>query len=106
MRRASFPIYFTLELLTGSLLPLAAIIFVAVQTGVSPLAASLALSVIWYGSEILFAVKAGWHVSRYSPLCTVLRDLMLPLLWLDAWSGSGFEWRGTPMRAFENARAS
>jgi ceramide glucosyltransferase len=51
-------------------------------------------------------VKAGWHVSRHSLACAILRDLMLPVLYLNAWGGSRFEWRGHEMRAAEGARLS
>ena len=36
----------------------------------------------------------------------MLRDLMLPILYFNAWVGSGFEWRGNEMQAVESARLS
>jgi hypothetical protein len=36
----------------------------------------------------------------------MLRDLMLPLLYANAWFGRSFEWRGNDLRAVENARLS
>jgi ceramide glucosyltransferase len=55
---------------------------------------------------MLLLVKAGWHVSRRSLTCAILRDLMLPVLYLNAWGGNRFEWRGHDMRAVESARPS
>jgi ceramide glucosyltransferase len=39
-------------------------------------------------------------------LACVLRDILLPLLWVDAWLGSGFTWRGTEMRPREAIETS
>jgi ceramide glucosyltransferase len=35
-------------------------------------------------------------------LC-VLRDLLLPVLWLAAWLGNEFEWRGSAMRVAQRS---
>ncbi len=61
---------------------------------------------IWYGAEWLLTVKAQWHRSSRLLACFLLRDLMLPVLYANAWLGRGFEWRGHDMRAVENARLS
>lgn len=106
LRRASFPLYFAPEILSGSLAPLLAILFLAWQFEVTPLGSALLFLLLWYGAEMLLLVKAGWHVSRHSLTCAVLRDLMLPVLYVNAWGGSRFEWRGHDMRAVESARSS
>jgi ceramide glucosyltransferase len=36
----------------------------------------------------------------------MLRDALLPVLYVNAWLGRGFEWRGNDMRAVESARLS
>lgn len=106
LRRASFPFHFAPEILSGGLAPVLAIAFVAAQTGYSPVAAVIVFTMLWYGAELFLVVKAGWHVSRHSLTCAILRDLMLPALYLNAWGGSGFEWRGNEMQAVESARLS
>jgi ceramide glucosyltransferase len=40
---------------------------------------------------------AGWHVGPWSPLTWLVRDLMLPALWAQAWLGNTFSWRGNDM---------
>jgi ceramide glucosyltransferase len=40
---------------------------------------------------------AGWHLSWRSPLVWALRDAVLPVLWIAAWAGKDFEWRGNSM---------
>ena len=56
---------------------------------------------LWIGAEGLLARCAGWHWSIRMPLACLLRDALLPLLWVDAWLGSSFTWRGTEMRPRE-----
>ena len=106
LRRASFPLYFAPEILSGALAPLVALVFVAVQFDTPPLAPAVLFAMLWYGAEMFLLVKANWHVSRHSLVCAVLRDLMLPLLYINAWGGSRFEWRGNDMRAVEGTKLS
>lgn len=106
LRRASFPAFFALEIFSGSMLPLAAVIALAwlVQ---APLATVIAAFLaVWYGAEWLMTVRVRWHHSSRTVLCCMLRDLMLPCLYANAWFGRTFEWRGNDMRAVENARLS
>jgi ceramide glucosyltransferase len=35
----------------------------------------------------------------------MLRDLLLPLLWIRGWLGKDFVWRGNQMRAVESREA-
>jgi ceramide glucosyltransferase len=106
LRRASFPGFFALEILSGGLPPLAAMLALAWLVE-APLAVSAAIFLaVWYGAEWLMTVKVQWHHSSRTLLCCMLRDLMLPLLYANAWFGRSFEWRGNDMRAVENARLS
>jgi ceramide glucosyltransferase len=67
------------------------------------LGVSAALACLWYLVEMALAHAAGWHLSwRSVPLC-VLRDLLLPVLWLAAWLGNEFEWRGSAMRVAQRS---
>ncbi len=106
LRRASFPLCFSIEIVSGSLAPLAALVAAALLAGLPALLPALAFLAVWYGAEWLLSVKAGWHVSRWSIPSYMLRDLMLPVLYVNAWLGRGFEWRGNDMRAVEGARLS
>lgn len=106
LRRASFPFFFALEILSGSLLPFSAWITLAVLSDMSLLPAAAAFLGVWYGAEWLMTIRAQWYHSSRTLLCCVLRDLLLPFLYLNAWLGRDFEWRGNDMRAVENARLS
>lgn len=97
LRRATFAIYYLPEVLTGSALPIAAGTFAAPAFAIDPLGAFLALLVIWYGTEAALARAAHWHVGALSPLAWMLRDALLPVLWLEGWAGNTFVWRGNDM---------
>jgi ceramide glucosyltransferase len=63
------------------------------------LAAVLAAAACWYGAEAVLARGAGWHLSWRSPIAALVRDLMLPALWVHAWAGSSLTWRGNEIVA-------
>jgi len=52
----------------------------------------------WYGSEMLLAAAAGWHVSPLYPVYGFVRDLTLPVLFIGALRGNDFVWRGNEMQ--------
>jgi ceramide glucosyltransferase len=97
LRRASFPLYFVPELVSGALFPLLAAAFVAGNAGLSVPAAVIALALLWYGSEYVLARAAHWHLTSLSPLAWMLRDLLIPALWIESCLGSDFVWRGNHM---------
>jgi ceramide glucosyltransferase len=97
LRRATFKGFFIPEILVGAVGPLIAAALVAAATGVSVLGVVLALALAWYGGEVVLARAAGWPLSLRAPLIFLWRDLLLPALWVHAWSGSSFVWRGTHM---------
>jgi ceramide glucosyltransferase len=106
LRRASFPLCFLPEILTGGLLPLLAALSLAAMTGHSLIATAVAFAAPWYGAEMVLAFAAGWPISIRTPFVAMLRDLMLPAIWITAWGTNGFVWRGNRMRAAERARVS
>jgi ceramide glucosyltransferase len=97
LRRASFMLYFLPEIVSGGLLPMIAAAYVAAAIGLPALAGAGLLGVLWYGGEMLLAAAAGWHVCALAPLHALTRDLLLPVLWIDAWRDNGFVWRGNEM---------
>ena len=98
LRRASFLPYFLPEVLSGGVLPMIALACVADAVGL-PVASSVgSLGVLWYGGEMLLAAAAGWHLSALSPLYGLARDLLLPLLFVNALRADDFVWRGNEMQ--------
>jgi len=97
LRRATFPAFFLPEILSGSLAPLLAAGYAAYAADLPVVATVAALAAYWYACEAFLARTAGWHVGTWSPLAWLVRDLMLPVLWAQAWLGNTFSWRGNDM---------
>ena len=57
----------------------------------------LPLAVGWYAAEAALACTAGWRFSWLSIIVWIVRDALLLPLWVAAWVGDGFEWRGNAM---------
>ncbi|CAA2142841.1 ceramide glucosyltransferase [Hyphomicrobium sp. ghe19] len=97
LRRVTFPVFYAPEILSGSMLPIASGFAAASSVGLDPLTVLAGLLVVWYGTEALLARVAGWHLKWQSPIAWMLRDALLPLLWVEGWSGDTFVWRGNDM---------
>jgi len=104
LRRTSFKACFMPEVVSGAVWPIAAAALVAVQSDL-PLLTVPAVAALWYGSEAVLAWAAGWHLTARSPLAWALRDLLLPVVWLNGLFGTGFVWRGNQMRVAESRSA-
>ena len=97
LRRATFAVYFTPEIFTTSLFTMVAAAFAAPEFGLHPVTGLVLAASIWYGTEALLAAVAGWPLHWRSPLAWIARDLLLPWLWVQGWTGDQFEWRGNSM---------
>ena len=103
LRRDTFKLFFAVEIFAGAIPPLLAAMLVATAMDWPVLGVPAVLACLWYLLEMALAHAAGWHLSwRSVPLC-VLRDLLLPVLWLAAWLGNEFEWRGSAMRVAQRS---
>ena len=90
--------------MTSGIFPLAAGAFAAVALGL-PLGSSVAaLFALWYGAEAFLAHAAEWHLGWRSPFLWVLRDLMIPAIWINGWLGNQFVWRGNRIRVMTGAQ--
>ena len=90
VRRDGFPLLFLPEILLGVLPP------ALLLAGLAP-GAVLPFLALWYGVELALSRLAGWPAGPRDLAAMVLRDLMLPALWLTTWARRGFDWRGTAM---------
>ncbi|MDB5509356.1 MAG: Ceramide glucosyltransferase, partial [Hyphomicrobiales bacterium] len=99
LRRATFPLLFAPEILTSGLVPGAAAVVVGQAAGLPPVAAALGFALVWYGAEARLAKAAGWPLSWGAPLAFLGRDVLLLALWVGAWTGRSFVWRGHAMSA-------
>lgn len=96
VRRLGFPAIFSAEILSGAVVPVAAASFLAAM-GVIPGFLVALLIFVWYGLEWALAHVAGWPRSPRNVAMWVLRDLLIPVLWVMGYAGSSFEWRGNAM---------
>lgn len=99
LRRATFPVVFAAEAACG-LFP--AFVAVSLSSAVSQFTLpflALALATLWYGAEYLVARSLGWRTNGWFVPACIVRDVMLPLFYIAAWTSGRFEWRGRPMNS-------
>ncbi len=101
LRRVTFPLHFVPEILTTGLLTIGAAAFAAPEFGTSAWASVALAALFWYALEALLASVAGWPLSWRSLPAWIIRDLLLPVLWSEAWAGDSFVWRGNAMSVDE-----
>lgn len=94
LRRLTFPGWFALEPLTGSVAPHLAAAVVAPAFDLPPMLAVAGLAGLWFGAEALLARVGGWHLSWRAPFAWVLRDLLIPAIWFRAWTLNAYQWGG------------
>ena len=100
LRRATFPGFFALEVLSGLAAPLACFVFAAwaLEMESFDVAAVVAAYVgVWVAAEAWLVATVGWHWSWRSPLLWLLREALLPVLLIQAWLGKSLSWRGNAM---------
>jgi ceramide glucosyltransferase len=94
LRRRTFCRYFMPEILTGCLPPaLAAALAAELLDGSGSMAAAAVVSFCLL-LEAGLAQALGWSLSWRSPLAWLVRDLLIPVVWINAHIASGYEWRG------------
>jgi ceramide glucosyltransferase len=94
LRRMTFPRYFLPEILTGSLLPAVAGALASELLDGPGVLIAVGFVTVWLGLEALLARAAGWPLSWRSPLAWLVRDALIPLIWVRAYTAGGYEWRG------------
>ena len=97
LRRVTFPGFFAPEILLGILPPLA-LALVAAVLGDAPLPPAILLVLAGiYLPEMGLAMAKGWRLSRWSLPAMVVRDCLMPAIWLRAWIAGKIDWRGNTM---------
>jgi ceramide glucosyltransferase len=97
LRRITFKLFFIPELFVGIVPPLALAAALAAAAGWPMLGTLVPFAATWYAAEALLAYCAGWQFSLWSIPVWILRDALCPVLWVAAWVGNEFEWRGNAM---------
>lgn len=99
LRKMSFPLHYGLEVLAGMLPPLLILVVIASTLAIDPIPLAIAHVVTWYAVEAALALRAGWHWSMASIPASIIRDLMLPIIWISAMFQQRYEWRGNTIEA-------
>lgn len=103
LRRVTFPAFFSPEILLGAVPPLL-LALAAVLLGDAPvLPAVLLVLAGLYLPEAALALAKGWRLSLWSVPAMMVRDAMMPAIWLRAWIGGAIDWRGNTMTIGTNA---
>ena len=94
LRRATFPEFFYLEILTSAVLPLALLSpnLATLPGFVLPLFLAL-----WYGGEMALVARCGWGKALRSLPLAMARDLLIVPVWVTAICRNKFEWQGHAM---------
>ncbi|MCJ8051759.1 ceramide glucosyltransferase [Shinella curvata] len=103
LRRVTFPGFFAPEILLGVLPPLLLALAAVALGDLTLLPTVLAVLVAIYLPEVALARSKGWRLSRWSVPAMMVRDVMMPAIWLRAWIGGAIDWRGNTMTIGTNA---
>ncbi|SDG75857.1 ceramide glucosyltransferase [Alloyangia pacifica] len=105
VRRDGFPGLFVGEIAQGPLLPLVGLIGL-VSIGVAGVWMLPVLGLVWYGAEWALCRVAGWPAGARDLAAMLVRDLLLPAIWVATWAGRGISWRGTDMGPDSSAKTA
>ncbi len=103
LRRVTFAAYFAPEVFTGVLPALITTPLISPLFGVDPGLMTAALLGVWYLPEVVLTKAAGWHFSKWTTFAWLVRDCLIPLVWIAAWLGDEFSWRGNQMTVASTA---
>jgi ceramide glucosyltransferase len=96
LRKTSFPALFAPEILAGAIPAILALASGLGILGLPWLPAGALFLVVWYLSELILVRIAGWPRSLTAML---LRDLLLPAVYVAGLMGRSFEWHGQHLQA-------
>jgi ceramide glucosyltransferase len=98
LRRATFLWEYLPEILSGDLIPAIFAGFAAALYGLPAVPVMLAYIAIWWTAEITMAAYCRWPVSWQTPVALLVRDCLMPAIWVGGLTGRSFTWKGTAMR--------
>lgn len=102
LRRATFPSYYAPEIMNGSFVAVISGAFAAQDFGLDPLLVGITIISILHGSELILAKICGFVLDWRTPLTLVVRDLLLPIIFIDGLMFDDFSWHGVAMTVKES----
>ncbi len=97
LRRVTFPLFFAPELFVGAAMPLLFALIAAAGSGADMFSTTLLVLAAVYLPEYALALAKGWYASPRLIAAMVVRDVMVPAIWLRGWLGGAIDWRGNTM---------
>jgi ceramide glucosyltransferase len=101
LRRATFPWHYAPEFMNGSFVAVLSGAYAAYANEVDPIAISLSVLFILYAGEILLAKRCGFYLGPLMPVALFVRDLILPIMFIDGLIIDNFVWHGEEMSVKE-----
>jgi len=101
LRRATFPGYFAPEFMNGSFVPVTLGAYAAVLFEVDAAIAAGAILAALHAGELALARICGWTLDWRLPIALLTRDLLLPVMFVDALLFDDFTWHGARMTVRE-----
>ncbi len=101
LRRVTFPGYFIPEFQNGSFMPALLGAYAALQFEASAALTAVAILSALYSAEMRLARKCGWVLDWRMPFALLMRDALLPVMFLDACLFDDFVWHGNEMTVRE-----
>jgi ceramide glucosyltransferase len=98
LRRATFLLEFLPEILSGTFVPLILAAFAAYAIGWPVGTTLLVYGLVWYGAEWAMAAGCRWPLGWQTVPALLIRDALIPALWIGAFTGRSFTWKGTAMK--------
>jgi len=101
LRRVTFPAYFVPEFQNGSFMPVLLGAYAAHLLDGSAGLTALSILASLYGAEYALAVVCDWTRGWRLPFAMLARDVMLPIMFVDACLFDDFVWHGNAMTVRE-----
>lgn len=97
LRRSTFLAEFLPEILSGAAVPALSLVLACLVAGWPVLPTLAAYLAIWYAAELALAAGCRWPLGWRLLPAILLRDALLPALWVGGLTGSSFTWQGNAM---------
>lgn len=104
LRRKAFPTHYAPEFMNGSFVAVVLGAYAALQIGGDATIAALAAVTIvgaLHGGELWLARVCGFPLDWRKPFALIMRDMMLPVMFVDALLFDDFVWHGNAMTVRE-----
>jgi ceramide glucosyltransferase len=104
LRRVTFPAHYAPEFMNGSFVAVVLGAYAALEFGGDPTIAGLTAAAIvgaLHGGELWLAKVCGFPLDWRKPLALLMRDLLLPVMFVDALLFDDFVWHGNAMTVRE-----